>query len=140
MSNARNLTLCWRRADAQMKNRVSQFCKQHNLLYVDRLLLDLLYDLKECSKKDLAQHMHTASESLTRALGRLKKQHLIELKPHKQDGRAMILSLSPQGLQLTKQLRAYTDEMWSSMFEGLSEHKQRAFFDVLQHISIARQH
>lgn len=135
MDQGYSLTVAWRRCDALMKSRVGDFCKQHGLRYVDRIIMDTLYDLGSCCKKDLSQHLMTVPESLTRALSRLTQSKLIKLHPHHTDKRSSILSLSPHGAKLTRALRSYTANIWAEMLDDLPINKKKYFTEALLHMS-----
>ena len=139
MSKERSLTIYWRQCDSIMKNNISNFCKQQELLYVDRIIVDALYDLGESTKKQLSSHVKSASESLTRSLNRLHDQGIVQINNSKTDGRYKFICLSEDGVIIAKKLRRATNQLWSRLLDGVTLSQRESFEKVLQHIALSEE-
>jgi len=72
----------------------------HGVTAPQRLVLRILGRVGELSPGDLARTLHVHPSTLTGVLQRLESRGLVRRRPHPDDGRRAILSLTAKGRQL----------------------------------------
>jgi DNA-binding MarR family transcriptional regulator len=88
-----------------------------------------------CRLTALAAHEGVTQPAMTQLVGRLEDQGLAERCMDPADGRAVNVQITPAGLDLLAQRRAYRAERLSGLLAGLSPAEQTALAAALPAIS-----
>jgi len=78
----------------------------------------------------LADHMHLPAPHVTTTVGRLVAAGLLEKRPNPEDGRGVLVSLSPEGEAALERLAPFQQQVNNALFGGLST-KEFATFGQL---------
>jgi len=95
-------------------------------------LLSLLAPDREVSMRELAEALNVKPPSLTALTRRLVQTGLIERRPHPDDNRIILLSLSSRGRQLHHDLETERLARMTKLLAGLSHAEQQVFLDLLE--------
>jgi DNA-binding MarR family transcriptional regulator len=95
-----------------------------------RVLRTLAPD-RELAMKDLADQLHLTPPSVTALTRRLVISGLLGRRPHADDSRVVLLSLTDAGRDLHQQLYHEQLQAMGQLLAGLSEEEQRLFLDLL---------
>ncbi|HEV2481018.1 MAG TPA: GNAT family N-acetyltransferase, partial [Puia sp.] len=127
-----------------MKKRPIQDMRAFNRWYTDvigllnRHLLDSNYSLSEArliyelnkagsvQASQIMETMHIDKSYLSRMLKRLEKERLVSRRQSREDGRAVLLSLTDKGQREFAQLNGASDEQVSSLVGHLNEEQREA--------------
>lgn len=69
--------------------------------------------------RELAQHVLMASTHVTTEVGRLMKKGLLQKNPNQDDGRSVLVSLSPSGKEAIEALAPILREVNDALFQGV---------------------
>lgn len=96
-------------------------------------LLDLLWNTPEdLTIGEIATRLHSSGESVTRTIGRMSKQGLVEKYPHPTDARQVIVRLTPKGRELQRVIPQVMTEAEQELLRNISEVERALFVRVLQ--------
>lgn len=95
-------------------------------------LLGLLAPDRELSMRELAEALNIKPPSLTALTRRLLQNGLLERRPHPDDSRVILLSLSESGRQLHRDLERERLHQLVYLLSGLSHTEQQVFLDLLE--------
>lgn len=95
-------------------------------------LLSLLAPDRSLSMRELADALNITPPSLTALTRRLVQNGLIERRPHPDDSRVVLLSLSEAGRKLHHDLEAERLDRMVRLLSGLTHTEQRLFLDLLE--------
>lgn len=95
-------------------------------------LLALLAPDRELSMRELAEALNIKPPSLTALTRRLLQSGLLERRPHPDDSRVILLSLSESGRQLHRDLEHERLGQLVHLLSGLSHTEQQVFLDLLE--------
>ncbi|MFC1415108.1 MarR family winged helix-turn-helix transcriptional regulator [Streptacidiphilus cavernicola] len=109
---------------------------------MDRAAFLLLHRLQHSGAvgvKALAGAMGIDSSTVTRQVAPLVESGLVDRVPNPDDGRAVLLELSPLGRERLKEVRASRQEMIRRLTDGWPNQDQRRFCDLLTRFNQAMQ-
>ena len=106
--------------------------KQLNLSFSHLRALHMLAPDQVLSMKDLAEQLQLAPPSVTALTRRLVQTGLVERTTHAEDSRVSLLSLTDRGRRLHDQLSEEHIERMARLLQGLAEHEQDQFLDLLE--------
>lgn len=98
-------------------------------------VLEYLSEHKNCTQRELADHMKVTPASVAVSLKRLQRHGLIERSSDQSDMRCNRLSLTEKGLKLHTEARERFDVIDRQMFEGFSPEELLCFSELLDRIS-----
>jgi DNA-binding MarR family transcriptional regulator len=82
--------------------------------------------------RQLADHMHLPAPHVTTTVGRLVTAGLLAKRPNPEDGRGVLVSLSPQGEAALRRLAPFQQQVNDALFEGLSREQFDAFARLIE--------
>lgn len=85
-----------------------------------RFVIRILGALPQLAPADLAQLLHIDRGSVTALLKRLEARELVARSPDEQDGRRVLLSLTPTGRKLNRPARVSVEHAVASVLERTS--------------------
>jgi DNA-binding MarR family transcriptional regulator len=95
------------------------------------LLLHRLDNSRAVGVKALAEAMGIDSSTVTRQVAPLVESGLVDRVPNPDDGRAVLLELSPLGRERLKEVRASRQEMIRRLVADWPDQDQQSFCDLL---------
>ncbi|WP_411105718.1 MarR family winged helix-turn-helix transcriptional regulator [Streptomyces sp. cmx-4-9] len=87
--------------------------------------------------KALAGGMGIDSSTVTRQVAPLVDSGLVKRTSHPEDGRAVVLALSPRGLTRLEEVRSSRRELMARVTEGWSEEERKAFTELLTRFNLS---
>ncbi|WP_330332297.1 MarR family transcriptional regulator [Streptomyces sp. NBC_00536] len=87
--------------------------------------------------KALAGGMGIDSSTVTRQVAPLVDTGLVKRTSHPEDGRAVVLALSPRGLARLEEVRSSRRELMSRVTEGWSPEEREAFTSLLTRFNLS---
>ncbi|MCM2421286.1 MarR family transcriptional regulator [Streptomyces sp. RKAG293] len=101
------------------------------------LLLNRLDREGPMGVKALAEGMGIDSSTVTRQVAPLVDTGLVKRTSHPEDGRAVVLALSPRGLGRLEEVRSSRKQLMAQVTEGWSENEREMFCDLLGRFNLA---
>jgi DNA-binding MarR family transcriptional regulator len=101
------------------------------------LLLNRLDNEGPMGVKALAEGMGIDSSTVTRQVAPLVDSGLVKRTSHPEDGRAVVLALSPRGRARLDEVRASRQQLMSVVTEGWTELERETFCELLGRFNIA---
>lgn len=101
------------------------------------LLLNRLDREGPMGVKALAEGMRIDSSTVTRQVAPLVESGLVKRTSHPEDGRAVVLALSPRGRARLEEVRASRRELMAVVTEEWSEDEREAFCGLLARFNAA---
>lgn len=96
-------------------------------------LLDLLWNTPEdLTIGEIATRLHASGESVTRTIGRMSRQGLVEKHPHPTDARQVIVRLTPKSRELQSIIPQVMAEAEQELLRNISDVERALFVRVLQ--------
>jgi DNA-binding MarR family transcriptional regulator len=96
-------------------------------------LLDLLWNTPEdLTIGEIATRLHVEGESVTRTIGRMSRQGLIEKYPHPTDARQVLVRLTPKGRELQSVIPQLMAEVEKELLTNISDVERSLFMRLLQ--------
>lgn len=120
------------------QTRLGGFGKARNSM--DRaayLLLNRLDREGPMGVKALADGMGIDSSTVTRQVAPLVESGLVDRTSHPDDGRAVVLALSPRGTQRLEEVRLSRRELMALVTQEWSEHEREMFCQLLDRFNVA---
>lgn len=104
---------------------VTRIAAEHDLSLIQVRLLGILRDRRP-GMLELARHLGLDKSSMTGLVTRAEKRGLVQRLPSPDDGRAVLVALTPLGRQLTDRCTAEVDQRIAVLTEPLNtaEHAQ----------------
>lgn len=84
--------------------------------------------------KDLAEKIGITTGTLSVAVDRLEKKHLLRRIPHHTDRRSFLIELTPEGEACFREHHAFHLKMTREIISGLTPFEQKTFADVIEKI------
>lgn len=101
------------------------------------LLLNRLDRQGPMGVKALAEGMGIDSSTVTRQVAPLVEAGLVDRTSHPEDGRAVVLALSPRGRQRLEDVRESRRELMMLVTQEWSEHEREIFCELLDRFNLA---
>ncbi|MBY8884002.1 MarR family transcriptional regulator [Streptomyces sp. PTM05] len=101
------------------------------------LLLNRLDREGPMGVKALAEGMGIDSSTVTRQVAPLVEAGLVKRTSHPDDGRAVVLALSPRGIERLEEVRASRRELMAQVTEDWSADEREAFTELLTRFNLA---
>jgi DNA-binding MarR family transcriptional regulator len=95
------------------------------------LLLNRLDHQGPMGVKALAEGMGIDSSTVTRQVAPLVDSGLVKRTSHPEDGRAVVLALSPRGRTRLEEVRSSRQQLMAVVTEGWTEEEREVFCDLL---------
>lgn len=95
------------------------------------IIYDSINDGTEISRRFLEDVMHLKGPSVTSILRGLEEKGYIIRTTRKDDGRAMVLSVTDKGKKLVKEVRSVFNETERTLQCGLSEEEKHTLIELL---------
>jgi MarR family transcriptional regulator for hemolysin len=86
------------------------------------------------NQKILSQAVNKDQPTLTRMLDILERKSLVERHASKEDRRSFSIHITKKGLDLTKELIPYIEDIFKKILDGISEKDLKTYLDVLAKI------
>ncbi len=84
--------------------------------------------------KDLAEKIGITTGTLSVAVDRLEKKHLLKRTPHHTDRRAFLIELTPEGEACFREHHEFHLKMTRKIVSGLTPQEQQTFAGVIEKI------
>ena len=97
-------------------------------------VLEALYHLGPLSLSDIAQKILTTGGNLTMVVGNLEKQGLAHREKSPQDGRVLIVSLTPKGKALIRRIFSAHAAAITEFMAALTLAQQKQFGDLCRQL------
>jgi DNA-binding MarR family transcriptional regulator len=130
-TNARRFLYLLDRLRHQRSGPAFQRLRALNLSHSHMALIRILAPDHELAMKDLADRLQLTPPSVTALTRRLVLIGLVERRPHAEDSRVALLSLTDAGRDLHWQLYHEQIQAMESLLAGLSDEEQQLFLDLL---------
>jgi DNA-binding MarR family transcriptional regulator len=101
------------------------------------LLLNRLDHEGSMGVKALAEGMGIDSSTVTRQVAPLVDSGLVKRTSHPEDGRAVVLALSPRGRMRLEEVRASRQQLMAVVTEGWTHEEREVFCDLLGRFNIS---
>ena len=125
MAIERYISRCWREHSSE----------DPSLTYTEYDYLETLEELEAMRLSQLAALMHVSKPTASNMVSRLEKKQLVQRKPCPEDGRAIIVSLSPKGQKLVDSDRLLYKELVSKLLKFIPEKDQKQLEQLLEKIA-----
>lgn len=101
------------------------------------LLLNRLDNEGPMGVKSLAEAMGIDSSTVTRQVAPLVDSGLVKRTSHPEDGRAVVLALSPRGRMRLDEVRASRQQLMAVITEGWTDQEREVFCDLLGRFNLS---
>lgn len=98
------------------------------------VLVSYLYDVGECSQKDLANESFKDQPTVSRIVDLLSKKNILLRKQDMSDGRRLKVSLTEEGKQLVEQAKPFVTTSREIGWKGLSEEESNQLVKLLDRV------
>jgi DNA-binding MarR family transcriptional regulator len=119
----------------QVSNHVSRgFARKlaaKDMTVAEWALMRVLYDRPPMAPSQAALLMGMTKGAITKLVARLRKKSLVDRQANAADGRALLLSLTPQGVRLVPELAALADRNDHDCFMHLTADERRMLRQTL---------
>lgn len=132
MTNARRMVQLFARMREARPGPAIVQIKELNLSFSHMRALHLLAPDRVLSMKDLAEQLQITPPSVTTLARRLVQTGLVQRVAHAEDSRIMLLSLTEAGRTFQAQLGQEHVNQMARLLQGLTEHEQEQFLDLLE--------
>lgn len=120
------------RAGVRIAEVFAQRIAEHEITVAMYRVLAMLKERNESTLGDLADVVSVEISTLSRLVGTLAKRKLVSRTRPEDNGRIVIVRLTPQGEALTEELRPYAMELERYAVEGMSEEQVEALKTALR--------
>lgn len=107
------------------KTRAAVLLREIGLYPAQELVLMHLWDEDDRSQADLVRALNLDASTVTRTVARLDEQGIVRRRPSSDDGRAVIVSLTPRGRRLCDEVDRVWGKLEAAATSGMSD-RQRA--------------
>jgi DNA-binding MarR family transcriptional regulator len=87
---------------------------------------------KNCGIQEMAEALNLSTPTVSISVRQLESTGLIARKPHPQDGRAVQLSLTPQGQDIYRQVHSFRHQKIEKLLSGLSPEERETLVGLLE--------
>lgn len=101
------------------------------------LLLSRLDNEGPMGVKALAESMGIDSSTVTRQVAPLVDSGMVKRTSHPEDGRAVVLALSPRGRMRLEEVRVSRQQLMAVVTEGWTDEERQSFCDLLGRFNIS---
>ena len=109
---------------------MAQIVAGHGLTHIDFALLRLFLGAEEWTASQLAEALPLAPSSISRSVSKLVDKGLVQRRRLLTDRRVVMLSLTEEGMTLTRELHRRVQAFDSTLCEGISEEDMAVFASV----------
>ncbi len=113
---------------------MAQIVAEHGLTHIDFALLRLFLEVEEWTPSQLAETLPLALPGISRSVTKLVDKGLVRRRRLLSDRRVVMLTLTDEGLALTKDLHRRVQAYDSRLCEGVSEEDMAAFVSVTSRV------
>ena len=106
----------------------------HGLTHIDFALLRLFLGVEEWTTTQLAEMLPLAPSGISRSVTKLVGMGLIQRRRLFSDRRVVILTLTEEGLKLTRELHVRVQKLDCRLCEGVSEEDMAVFVSVTSRV------
>ena len=96
------------------------------------LLLDYVADHPGCGIQEMAHGVELATPTVSLTVNQLQKAELLERQPDPQDGRAVLLFLSPAGQELHQRISNFRRQKFGRLLAGLTDQERSTLLELLE--------
>ncbi|MEM6290525.1 MAG: MarR family transcriptional regulator [Myxococcota bacterium] len=98
------------------------------------MLLTQLAEMNPARLSDLVSSMHRDKSQMTRVVRRLEQSGLLMRSQDPDDGRAVVVSLTPAGLEQVRVIREVMSDVVGELFKPLDDESRATLLDVLRQL------
>ena len=113
---------------------MAQIVAPHGLTHIDFALLRLFLEVEEWTLTRLAEMLPLAPSGISRSVTKLVDRGLIRRRRLLSDRRVVILTLTEEGLNLTRDLHVRVQSFDSRLCVGVSDEDMAAFLSVTSRV------
>jgi len=106
--------------------------KQANITHTQLAIIDFISNHPKCGVQRLAEGLKLSTASISVSVRQLEEDGYLQRQPHPQDGRAVLLSLTPLGVDFQKRAFQFRRQMFERLLEGLSEVERDELITLLE--------
>ncbi len=125
-----DLGLCVWGLESTVSKGVAQIVGTHGLTHIDFALLRLFLEVEEWTATQLAQALPLGLPGVSRLVTKLVDRGLIQRRRLLSDRRVLILTLTAEGMALTRNLHRRVLSYHTTLCEGVSKEEVEAFASV----------
>ncbi|ABD06367.1 transcriptional regulator, MarR family [Rhodopseudomonas palustris HaA2] len=130
--------------DAQVGFVLRQVLQRHATIFVGRMGEDLtmtqwaalskLLELGPCSQNLLGRHTAMDAATIKGVVERLVKRGLLETSPDPEDGRRLLVALTPEGAALAERSIPVAHEITKATLSPLAKEERTLFLSLLERL------
>ena len=109
---------------------MAQIVAVHGLTHIDFALLRLFLEVEEWTTTQMAQALPLAPSTISRTVTKLVDKGLVQRRRLLSDRRVVILTLTDEGMALTRDLHRRVQAFDARLCEGVSEEEMAVFASV----------
>lgn len=106
--------------------------KEHGITKTQFAVLEVLYHKGDLSQCDIRQLILTTAGNLPVVINNLLKEELISKRPHEEDGRRHILSLTPKGRKLLEEVFPKNQQCIEDNFSVWTEEEKEMLHEAMK--------
>lgn len=102
---------------------------------LDQKIMNILFETPDMTMDALRKILNKSKSTITSALNRLEKQHLLERKQSQEDKRVFNLILTNDGIKLQKAHHLFEHALFKKILSSLEDDgEKKVFLDLLEKI------
>ena len=106
--------------------------KEHGITKTQFAVLEVLYHKGDLSQCDIRQLILTTAGNLPVVINNLLQEELISKRPHEEDGRRHILSLTPKGRKLLEEVFPKNQQCIEDNFSVWTEEEKEMLHEAMK--------
>lgn len=131
-----DIGFCTSTTSKLLRSTVTHSLKPFNITAEQWTVLKQLSFVEHLTQKALAEKADKDQATLTKILDLLEKRDLVKRLPNPDDRRSYLIEITNEGRVLTEKVLPHVENLYTTIFEGISEEKLRSFVSVLQDIQL----
>jgi len=105
--------------------------KQANISHTQLAMINFIAENPNCGVQCLAEGLKLSTASISVSVRQLEESGYLQRQPHPQDGRAVLLSLTPLGADFQTLTLQFRRQMFERLLAGLSEEERDELITLL---------
>ena len=98
--------------------------KQANISHTQLAMINFIAENPNCGVQRLAEGLKLSTASISVSVRQLEESGYLQRQPHPQDGRAVLLSLTPLGVDFQTLTFQFRRQMFERLLAGISEEER----------------
>jgi len=115
----------------QLARNRTRFASYVGVTDAQWLMVVIIAETRGTTVSNLAQQLNVTSQFVTIEIGDLAKRNIVEKRPNETDRRSMILSLTPKGKSLLREVSPMLQAANDIMFRSLTEERAKLLKEMV---------